>query len=330
MTKEKGLAVKDEAKRYLQAYGEYEEVSPSFLRFREELGEKILASPNVRAAASAHISKHEVPLQEFQVGTVGAPMKYRKTSLKEAILKSDDPSLRFHKELVTIMDLNDNQIRELLQKSTADTIEKILFIYQKSGKILQEFLFVDLDSTQIQLLNNITRYFRLLEDETTQKCLESRKNIEPLSYDVEIDREKFTTKLWAFLDTDPLPLDFYMGPFGPYGEPVIGTLYRLWPCYAKLREKIENEYRTISSLPFEKAVEKMNELKTKHDLLKEYENEMIKFDISHWIYLPPRYAKKNGILGGSYIYVNRVSRPFPCPFCGRNHYYVFIGEVRKR
>jgi len=328
---EKGLAVRDEAKRYIEAYGEYDKIPPSFITLREELGEKILASPNVRAAAAAHVSRYEIPLQEFQVGTTSAPMKYQKTSLKEAILKSDDRSLEPYKRIIQIMDLGEAKIKDLLQKTSGETVQKILFIYEKTGRIFEDFLFIDLDAKQIQLLDNITRYYRLLEDGTVLKCLEKRKDIQPLEYFVEIDREKFSSRLWAFLDVEPLPLDLYMGKFGEYGEPVIGTLYRQWPCYNALQQQIEKEYReSLPSLNFQEAVNKISQLKEKYDMLEGYRNELIRFELIHWIYFPIRYAKRNGLLNGAYLYVNRVSRPLPCPFCGKRHSYIFIAEVRKK
>jgi hypothetical protein len=331
MPKEKGLVVRDEAKQYNQVYGEYDKISPSLVKIKEELyGEKVLASPNVRAAAAAEITKYELPIQEFMIGTTSTPMKYERTSLKELVLKSNDPSLRPYQRLIELMRLDDAKIRDLLQRTSSETINKILFLYERTGRIFEEFLFVDLNSTQIQLLDNITKYYRLLEDEVVLQCLEKRKEAQPLQYDLEIDREKFTAKLWIFLDTNPLPLDLYMGRFGEYGEPVIGTLYRFWPCYTSLQEGIKKEYREmLPSLTFEEAITKINQLKEKYDVLQEYKNELIKFEVSHWIYFPPRFARKNGPLG-SYLYVNKIPRSFPCPFCGRSHVYHFIAEVKKK
>jgi hypothetical protein len=331
MTREKGLVIRDEAKKYVQSYGEYDEISPSLVKIKEELyGEKELASPNIRALASTGLVRHESPIMELRVGTTTTPMKYRKVSLREQIIKSSDPSLKPYKELIGLMGLNNGKIRDLLQKTTVETIQKILFIYEKSGKLLEDFLFIDLDARQVQLLDNIVKYFRFLEDQDIQKCLEARKDIEPLSYDVEIDREVFSSKLWVFLDTHPLPLDLYMGQFGSFGEPQIGSLYSSWPCYTSLQEKIEKEYREmLPSLTFEEAITKINQLKEKYDILQEYKNELIKFEVSHWITFPPRYAKRS-LLNGVYLYVNKVKRPFKCQFCGKEHYFIFIGEVRKR
>jgi hypothetical protein len=331
MTREKGLVIRDEAKKYVQSYGEYDEISPSLVKIKEELyGEKVLASPNVRAAAAAEITKYQLPIQEFIIGTTTTPMKYQKVSLKELVLKSNDPSLRPYQQLIKLMGLGDAKIRDLLQRTSSETINKVLFLYERTGRIFEEFLFVDLNSTQIQLLDNITKYYRLLEDEVVLQCLEKRKEFPPLQYDLEIDREKFTAKLWAFLDTDLLPLDLYMGRFGEYGEPQIGSLYSSWPCYTSLQEKIEKEYwEILPSLTFEEAVSKINQLKEKYDVLQEYKNELVKFEVSHWVYFPPRFAKKNGPLG-SYLYVNKIPRPFPCPFCGRSHVYHFIAEAKKK
>ena len=331
MPNEKGLALKDEAKQYNQAYGEYDKISPSLVKIKEELyGEKVLASPNIRALASTGLVRHESPIMELRVGTTTTPMKYEKTSLKELVLKSNDPSLRPYQRLIELMGLGDAKIKDLLQKTSRETVERILFIHQKAGRIFEEFLFTDLDSARIQLLDNITKYYRLLEDEVVLQCLEKRREAQPLQYDLEIDREKFTAKLWAFLDTDPLPLDLYMGRFGEYGEPQIGSLYSNWPCYTSLQEKIEKEYREmLPSLTFEETVTKINQLKEKYDLLQEYKNEFVKFEVSHWVYFPPRFAKK-GLLNGVYLYVNKVKRLFKCQFCGKEHYFVFIGEVKKR
>jgi hypothetical protein len=330
MPNEKGLALKDEKKIYESPYREYEDIPSIFLRWEEEKGDKILASPNVRAAAAAEITKYQLPIQEFIIGTTGTPMKYQKISLKELVLKSNDPSLRPYQRLIELMGLGDAKIRDLLQRTSSETINKILFLYERTGRIFEEFLFVDLNSTQIQLLDNITRYFRLLEDEVILQCLEKRREAQPLQYDLEVDREKFTAKLWAFLDTDLLPLDLYMGRFGEYGEPVIGTLYRFWACYNSLKQKIEEDFKKLSGSSFEDALSEIDALKQKRDILNEYQNEMVKFDIMNWIYFPPRFARKNGLIGSSYIFVNKVPRPFPCPFCGRNHVYHFIAEVKRK
>jgi hypothetical protein len=327
---EKGLALKDEKKIYESPYKEYEDIPSIFLRLEEEKGNKILASPNVRAAAAAEITKYQLPIQEFVIGTTSTPMKYEKTSLKELVLKSNDPFLRPYQRLIELMGLGDAKIKDLLQKTSRETVERILFLYEKTKRVFEEFLFTDLNSNQIQLLDRIVRYWRLLEDASVAICLEKRKEIDPLSYHVEIDREKFDAKLWLCIDTDPLPLDLYMGKFGEYGEPVIGTLYRFWPCYTSLQEGIEKEYREmLPSLTFEEAITKINQLKGKYDILQEYKNELIKFEVSHWITFPPRYAKRS-LLNGVYLYVNKVKRPFKCQFCGKEHYFIFIGEVRKR
>jgi hypothetical protein len=321
--------VSEKNEKCITAYGEYEKIPASFLRLREELGEKGLASPNVRMLADASLSQYGLPPQEIQIGAASVPMKYRRTSLREQIMKSNDPSLQPYKRLIEIMNLGDSRIKDLVVKTSRETGEKILFLHEKTGRVFEEFLFTDLDSSQIQLLDRIVRYWHLLEDSGVATCLEKRKEIDPLSYHVEIDGEKFDAKLWAFLDTDPLRLDLYMGRFGGYGEPVIGTLYRYWPCFDIFKTKLEEDYKSLQTSSLNDAIKRISNIKERYDLLREYENELIKFDIANWIAIPPQYTKKNGLFGG-FLYVNKAQRPFPCPFCGKTHVYHFVAEVKKR
>ena len=248
-----------------------------------------------------------------------------KKSLKEVIMESRDPRLGIYRKLIQAWpNISNAKLTEIMREVDRDRLEKVLYLHEKTGRIFEEFLDQNLSYEELKILDSVRRYYGLLEIAERQGILEKLKKAEPLDHQVTIDGRKFKAKLYAFLDSKPVRLDYYPNEFG---KPVIGLPYASWPCLEKFKLKTKEEAKQIAEniLTGEIDPERIDKLNEMLRRILDLENDFLRLSIELFVQFPVKYTAKKGLLGG-HIYLNRIH--YPCGLCGKGHDLWLVCEVR--
>ena len=243
--------------------------------------------------------------------------------LREIILESDDPRLEVYRKLINVWpDITDAKLREILEGTPRDRIEKLLAIHKTSGKLFTEFLEPNITYEEILLLDRIYRYYILLSQAKELGLLENLKN--GFKYDASVDGKKYQAELLAFVDNVPVSINFYPDSFN---RPVLGVPYSDWPCLEKFKEKIRMQAKNVSEKILELRIQE-EEIASLTDMLKylkELESSFFQLSIELFVTFPIKYTAKDGVFG-SHIYVNKIQ--LPCSLCGKQHHIWLISKVK--
>jgi len=243
--------------------------------------------------------------------------------LKQRVLESDDPRLEVYRKLIQAWpDISDSKLREILEGTPRDRIEKVLEIHNACGKLFTEFLEPDLTYEQIIMLDKICRYHGLLEEAGKIGLFEKLE--EGLEYKVTIDNKQYKALLFTFIDDKRASLNFYPDQFN---RPVLGVPYSDWPCFSKTKEKLKQKAEALAAslkeLRFNK--DELANLETELEYIKELENSFFQLSIELFITLPTKYTMKDGLLG-PHICLNRIQ--MPCSLCDKQHNIWLIARVK--
>jgi len=243
--------------------------------------------------------------------------------LKQQIMEDERPQAGVYKRLIKAWpDIADSKLREILEGTPRERIEKTLAIYEACGRLFTEFIEPNLTHEQILMLDKIYLYYELLEEARGRRLLDGLDD--GLEYKVAIDNKTYKASLYAFLDGQRASLNFYPDEFN---RPKLGIPYRDWPCLQKIKEAVrrraENLAIAIKELKLNK--DELANIQAEIDHIRELENSFLPLGIESFIYLPPKYVVKDGLLG-PYIYVNRIT--LPCGLCGKQHSIWLIAKVR--
>jgi hypothetical protein len=243
--------------------------------------------------------------------------------LKQQILESDDPRLEIYRKLIQAWPgISDTKLKEILQGTPRDRIEKVLEIHNACGKLFMEFLQPNITYEEILLLDRIFRYYILLSQAKELGLLENLKN--GFKYDVSVDGKKYQAELLAFVDNVPVSINFYPDQFN---RPVLGVPYSDWPCFSKTKEKLKQKAEALAAslkeLRFNKD-ELMN-LETELEYIKELENSFFQLSIKLFISFPVKYTAPPPPPPPPGD-VNNIK--LPCSLCGKQHNIWFIARVK--
>jgi hypothetical protein len=244
-------------------------------------------------------------------------------SLRQRILEDDRPQAELYKQLIKAWpDITDAKLREILEGTPRDRIEKVLAIHKESNKLFTEFLEPNITYEELLLLDRIHRYYILLSQAKEVSLLENLK--EGFNYKLEIDSKKYNAELFAFIDDRQASLNFYPDQFN---RPILGIAYSDWPCFSKIKEKLKQKAEALAAslkeLRFNKD-EFMN-LETELEYVKELESSFFQLSIELFVTFPIKYTVKDGVFG-SHIYVNKIQ--LPCSLCGKQHHIWLISKVK--
>jgi hypothetical protein len=243
--------------------------------------------------------------------------------LKQRILESDDPQLEVYRKLIQAWpSISDGELREILQGTPRDRIEKVLAIYKESEKLFVEFLQPNITYEEILLLDRIYRYYLLLNQAKQLGLLENLKN--GFKYDVSVDGKAYQAELLAFVDNVPVSINLYPDSFN---RPVLGVPYNSWPCLQKFREKVRMQAKNVSEKILELRIQEEEVISLTNMLkyLKELENSFFQLSIELFVTFPIKYTVKDGVFG-SHIYLNKIQ--IPCSLCGKQHNIWLISKVK--
>jgi len=243
--------------------------------------------------------------------------------LKQQILESDDPRLEIYRKLIQAWPgISDTKLKEILQGTPRDRIEKVLEIHNACGKLFMEFLQPNITYEEILLLDRIHRYYILLSQAKEMGLLENLKN--GFRYDVTIDGKKYQAELLAFVDNVPVSINFYPDSFN---KPVLGIPYSSWPCLEEFKKRIREQAKNISEHLLQLVVkeDEVANLTEMLKYLKELENSFFQLSIELFVTFPIKYTIKDGVFG-SHIYVNKIQ--LPCSLCGKQHHIWLISKVK--
>jgi hypothetical protein len=244
-------------------------------------------------------------------------------SLRQRILEDDRPQAELYKQLIKAWpDITDAKLREIIEGTPLDRIEKVLQIHEESNKLFTEFLEPNITYEELLLLDRIHRYYILLSQAKEVSLLENLK--EGFNYKLEIDSKKYNAELFAFIDDRQASLNFYPDQFN---RPILGIAYSDWPCFSKIKEKLKQKAEALAAslkeLRFNKD-EFMN-LETELEYVKELESSFFQLSIELFVTFPIKYTVKDGVFG-SHIYVNKIQ--LPCSLCGKQHHIWLISKVK--
>jgi hypothetical protein len=244
-------------------------------------------------------------------------------SLRQRILEDNRPQAELYKQLIRCWpSISDAKLKEILEGTPRDRVEKVLTIHKESGKLFTEFLEPNITYEEILLLDRVHRYYLLLSQAKRSGLLENLKN--GFKYDVSVDGKKYQAELLAFVDNVPVSINFYPDSFN---RPVLGVPYSDWPCLPKARERLRQKAEALAAslkeLRFNKD-EFMN-LETELEYVKMLEQDFMPLNIENFIIIPPKYTVKQNLLG-PHIYVNRIN--LPCGLCNKGHQLWLIAKVR--
>lgn len=243
--------------------------------------------------------------------------------LKQRILERDDPRLEVYRKLINAWpDITDAKLREILEGTPLDRIEKVLEIHDACGKLFTEFLEPNLTYEQILMLDNIRRYYILLREARGAGLLDNLK--EGFKYKLQIDSKKYDAELFAFLDDKRVSLNFYPDQFN---RPSLGIPYSDWPCLQKARERLRQRAEALAASLKELAFnnDELMGLKAELEHLKGLEQDFMPLSVENFITIPVKYTMREGVLG-PHLYINHVT--IPCGLCNRQHSIWLIAKVR--
>ena len=269
--------------------------------------------------------------RSIELGGIEAPEARKlkpwrpKKSLKELIVESSDPRLEIYRKLIRAWpQISNAKLTEIVREVDRDRLEKVLYLHEKTGRIFEELLDPNLSYEELKILDSVRRYYGLLEIAERQGILEKLKKAEPLDHQVTIDGRKFKAKLYAFLDSKPIKLEYYENE---WRRPEIGLAYRFWPCFENYKAETKELAKQIAEEISNEKLDfsKIDQLKFRLDKIRTIENDFLRLSISMFVQFPPKYASKKGVFGGR-LYVNRIR--YPCGLCGGGHDLWLICEVR--
>ena len=267
--------------------------------------------------------------RSIELGGIEAPEARKlkpwrpKKSLKELIVESSDPRLEIYRKLIRAWpQISNAKLTEIVREVDRDRLEKVLYLHEKTGRIFEELLDPNLSYEELKILDSVRRYYGLLEIAERQGILEKLKKAEPLDHQVTIDGRKFKAKLYAFLDSKPVRLDYYPNEFG---KPVIGLPYASWPCLEDVKAELKERARKIAEHILEVDSSEVEQLRMMAERIRDLERDFLRLDIKAFIQFPPKYALKKGLLGG-HVFVNKIR--YPCGLCGKGHDLWLIAEVK--
>jgi hypothetical protein len=244
-------------------------------------------------------------------------------SLKQRILEDDRPQAELYKQLINAWpSISDAKLKEILEGTPRDRVEKVLTIHKESGKLFTEFLEPNITYEEILLLDRVHRYYLLLSQAKRSGLLENLKN--GFKYDVSVDGKKYQAELFAFVDNVPVSINFYPDSFN---KPVLGIPYSSWPCLEEFKKKIREQAKSISEHLLQLVVkeDEVANLTEMLKYLKELENSYLQLSIELFVTFPIKYAVKDGLLG-PYICLNRIQ--LPCSLCDKQHNIWLIARVK--
>ena len=243
--------------------------------------------------------------------------------LKQRILEDDRPQAELYKKLIKAWpDISDSKLAEVIQEVPRERIEKLLYVYDSSGRLFEEFLDPHLTYQQILLLDRISLYYRLLDEAGRLGLLDNLE--EGLEHKITIDNKQYKAMLFAFLDGKRASLNFYPDQFD---RPRLGIPYHDWPCLEKFKEAVRRKAENLAASLKELNInsDDLMNLKNEIEHIKELENSFLPLGIETFITFPVKYAVKDGVFG-AHLYVNRII--LTCGLCGRQHSLWLIAKVR--
>jgi len=300
----------------------------SFLRFMNDLERYPIQyqNENQKKIAEAGVSTIETKPLQIKVEAPDAkrlePWKPPKP-LKQRILEDDRPQAELYKKLIKAWpDISDSKLAEVIQEVPRERIEKLLYVYDSSGRLFEEFLDPHLTYQQILLLDRISLYYRLLDEAGRLGLLDNLE--EGLEHKVTIDNKQYKAMLYAFLDEKRASLNFYPDSFD---RPKLGIPYRDWPCLEKVKEAVRRRAEDLANSLRELRVNRDELLNLQNEIehLRELENSFLPLGIENFITFPTKYAVKDGVFGAN-LYVNKIM--LPCGLCDRRHTLWLIAKVR--
>jgi len=278
-----------------------------------------------KEVVGAGLSKEATPLRVIVETTDAKQLRpwQPPKSLKRRILEDDRPQAELYKRLINALpDVTDVKLREILEGTPLDRIEKVLEIHNVCGKLFTEFLEPNLTYEQILILDRIRLYHRLLEE--ARKIGLFDKLEEGFEYKVTIDNKQYKALLFAFIDDKRASLNFYPDQFN---RPTLGIPYLDWPCLPKAKEKLRQKAEALAASLKELALnnDELMGLKAELDHLKGLEQDFMPLSVENFITIPVKYTMREGVLG-PHLYINRMT--IPCGLCNRQHSIWLIAKVR--
>jgi len=303
-----------------------EKYPESYIRIMDELKRfpLVFKDQDQEKVVSLGLSKEAKPLNVIvETDTKQLKPWTPPKSLRQRILEDDRPQAELYKQLIRCWpSISDAKLKEILEGTPRDRIEKVLAIHKESNKLFTEFLEPNITYEELLLLDRIHRYYILLSQAKQLDLIENLK--EGFNYKLEIDSKKYNAELFAFLDDKRASLNLYPDQFN---HPVLGIPYSDWPCLEKFKEKIRMQAKNVSAKILELRIQE-EEIASLTDMLKylkELENSFFQLSIELFITFPVKYTAKDGVFG-SHIYVNKIQ--LPCSLCGKQHHIWLISKVK--